>query len=144
MGFLEMQDVRNGGFPCRIRKSELSMFTFCHASLRCCISRGVGQGVQGAVSCRVGMCWGDLQLALPRPELLLLLSDGAPWLQCGCHHILIVCLFCWKCFDTDIAGKCVLAKVIAELGCTSVSSFQKPAKSSSKLTALFESPQKWG
>lgn len=36
MGFLEMQDVRNCGFPCLIRK--LSMFPFCHASLGCYIS----------------------------------------------------------------------------------------------------------
>lgn len=74
MEFLEMQDVTNCAFSCLIRKSELSRFIFCCAFPGCYISREVGQG---AVSCRVGMCWGDLQLTLPRPGLLLLLPDEA-------------------------------------------------------------------
>lgn len=49
MGFVELQDVTNSGFPCLIRKSGLSMFTLCHAFLGCYISREVGQGVQGAL-----------------------------------------------------------------------------------------------
>lgn len=81
MGFFEVRDVTNCGFPCLIRKFGLSIFTFCHAFLGCYISTEMGQGLQGAVSCRVGMCQGDLQLSLPRPDLLLLLSDEALWLQ---------------------------------------------------------------
>lgn len=62
---------------------------------------------------------------------------------CGCNLIFIVYLFCWKYFGVWYCRQtCVLAEMTAELGCTLVSSFQKPAKSSSKLTALFESSQK--
>lgn len=84
--FLEMRDVTNCGFPCLIRKSDLSMFTFCLAFLECYISKKVGQGVQGAVSCRAGMCWGNLQLSLARPGHLLLLSDSTVASGCACNH----------------------------------------------------------
>lgn len=66
VGFLEMRDVMNCGFPCLIRKSELSMFIFCRAFLGCCISREVGQGVQGAV-CLAGLgCAGEICSSLCR------------------------------------------------------------------------------
>lgn len=60
MGFLEMRDVIKCGFPCLIRKSELSMFTFCLAFLGCYIrekwSRGCKEPCLAGLGCAGQIC----------------------------------------------------------------------------------------
>lgn len=73
MGFVELQDVTNSGFPCLIRKSGLSMFTLCHAFWGVILAGKRGKGCKEP--CRVGMCWGQTSAAPP------LLSDEALCLQ---------------------------------------------------------------